>query len=103
IAVCGRAILNSQFVFVRESVRDDRVQVSRITFFAVTASIAELKSVVLFFWCPHYFVESFGSAVKMIWAIINWQSVLDAVQNKFSASNAIRMTANQRAKVSRMI
>src|SRR5207247_2115516 len=83
--------------------RDDRFEVSRITFFAVTASIAELKSVVRFFWSPHGFVESLDPAVKMIPAIVDWQGILDAVQDKSSARNAIRMTSDQRAEVSRTI
>jgi len=84
---------------VRQTIIDERLEVSRITLLAVLAEVREVQNVLAFLRGPNAFVETVEAAMKMVPVIISWKLILDTVQSESTVGDAIRVTSNQRTKV----
>src|SRR2546423_5569100 len=96
VMVSGREIFDSQFVSVREPIRHDSLEISRVTLFTILAQISEFEADDLgtgnFPRAPNHFVETLQSAMKMILAVILRQRVCGAAQTESSKPNPVRIS-----------
>src|SRR5215213_172322 len=93
-------VVESQLVVVRERVDHRACQVPRIVLLAILAEVRQLQSLsrsLLGF--PDHLVKAAGTAMKMIFTVVDRQLIRLPVQREFSLPDAIPIAADQSAEI----
>src|SRR5688500_11694063 len=98
VFVGGRVVVNAQFVFFVQRIINSDFQVSRVILFTIVAKILEVQTGRPFGRLPNALVETLFPAVQMVFAIVLSKLILDSVQRKLPATDAVGKTANERAE-----